>query len=88
MGELYKAKGMDAEDTRLMSELINKEKEVWIDIMMVEELGLIESDDNRVKNTIVRFLSFGWFGCIVVLAWLGGIMSFLLGIVLKPFAKW
>jgi len=50
-----------------MSELISKKKEVWIDIMMVEELGLIESDESPVKNAIVTFFSFVCFGCIPVL---------------------
>jgi len=67
MEELYRAKGMDPEDAKLMSELISKKKEVWIDIMMVEELGLIESDENPIKNAIVTFFSFVCFGSIPVL---------------------
>jgi VIT1/CCC1 family predicted Fe2+/Mn2+ transporter len=50
-----------------MSELISKNKEVWIDIMMIEELGLIESDENPIKNAVVTFLSFILFGVIPVL---------------------
>jgi len=50
-----------------MSELISKNKDVWIDIMMIEELGLVESDENPIKNAIVTFLSFVFFGVIPVL---------------------
>jgi VIT1/CCC1 family predicted Fe2+/Mn2+ transporter len=50
-----------------MSELISKNKDVWIDIMMIEELGLVESDENPIKNAIVTFLSFIFFGVIPVL---------------------
>lgn len=50
-----------------MSELISKNKDVWIDIMMIEELGLVESDENPIKNAIVTFFSFVFFGVIPVL---------------------
>ena len=60
-------KGMDEEDARMMSELISKNKNVWIDIMMVEELGLIESDENPIKNALVTFFAFVFFGVIPIL---------------------
>ena len=50
-----------------MSRLISKNKKCWIDIMMVEELGLIETDESPVKNAVVTFFSFICFGVIPIL---------------------
>lgn len=67
MEELYIKKGMTPEDAATMSKLISKNKKCWIDIMMVEELGLIETDESPIKNAIVTFISFVCFGVIPIL---------------------
>lgn len=67
--ELYTAKGMEKEDAVTVTEIISKNKNTWIDIMMVEELGIIEEDESPVKNALVTFTSFVIFGFIPVLAY-------------------
>lgn len=67
--ELYTAKGMPLKDAKEITEIISKNKTAWIDIMMVEELGIIEEDESPVKNALVTFSSFIIFGFIPVLAY-------------------
>lgn len=58
MEQLYSAKGMDKEDAKLMAQTLSKNKKAWIDIMMVEELGIIEDNESPAKNALVTFFSF------------------------------
>jgi VIT1/CCC1 family predicted Fe2+/Mn2+ transporter len=67
--ELYTKKGLTEEDASTMVNIISKNKRVWVDIMMVEELGIIESDESPLKNAVATFLSFGVFGFIPLLAY-------------------
>lgn len=64
MIELYEKKGITREDARSAVEIISKNKKAWVDIMMVEELGLMPQEDDPVKNAIVTFVSFALFGLV------------------------
>lgn len=64
MIELYEKKGIAREDARNAVEIISKNKKAWVDIMMVEELGLMPSEENPVKNAIVTFIAFALFGLV------------------------
>jgi VIT1/CCC1 family predicted Fe2+/Mn2+ transporter len=78
MREIYAGKGIKKNDTKKMVDAMSKYKEAWVDIMMVEELGLIESKENPVKNASVTFVSFALFGFIPLLAYvLAGLVPFL-----------
>ena len=67
MAEVYKERGFSAEDAKVMSETIAKSKKAWVEIMMVEELGLVDSDESPAKNGIVTFIAFMVFGIIPLL---------------------
>lgn len=67
--DLYTEKGMTKEDAETIVGLISRNKKTWVDIMMVEELGIIESTESPLKNAVVTFLSFGVFGLIPILAY-------------------
>ncbi|MCT8975374.1 VIT1/CCC1 transporter family protein [Clostridium sp. CX1] len=67
--ELYIEKGIAEEDAKIVTEIFSKNKEAWIDIMMVEELGIIEENESPVKNALVTFFSFGIFGLIPLIAY-------------------
>ena len=69
MVELYTAKGISAEDARKVVDLLSKNKEAWVDIMMIEELGIVTSDESPMKNALVTFFSFGLFGLVPLLAY-------------------
>ncbi|WP_040212637.1 VIT1/CCC1 transporter family protein [Clostridium polynesiense] len=67
--ELYMDKGMSQEDAETVTEIISKNEKTWVDIMMIEELGIIEEEESPVKNAMVTFTSFVIFGFIPILAY-------------------
>ncbi len=66
--ELYIEKGMSQSDAEAIVEIIAKNQDAWIEIMMVEELGIIESDESPIKNAVATFLSFAVFGFVPLAA--------------------
>lgn len=69
MIELYMDKGLSKEDSNKLVSILSKNKKAWLDVMMVEELGIIESDESPLKNAIATFLSFGIFGFVPLFAY-------------------
>lgn len=67
--ELYVNKGVEEDDAMTIVDIISKNKEAWVDIMMVEELGIIEEKESPIKNALVTFASFVFFGIIPILAY-------------------
>lgn len=67
MVEVYRNRGMSEEDAQLMANTICKSKKAWVEVMMLEELGLIETNDSPAKNAITTFCSFLFFGIIPIL---------------------
>lgn len=69
MIELYIKKGIKEEDSKKIVDILSKYEEAWIDIMMAEELGILQQEDESpIKNGIVTFLSFIFFGFIPISA--------------------
>lgn len=66
--EVYVQKGYSEEDAEKLVDIIAKNKEGWVDIMMKEELGVIEEQEEPYKNALVTFLSFCFFGFLPLLA--------------------
>jgi VIT1/CCC1 family predicted Fe2+/Mn2+ transporter len=66
--ELYGAKGIPASDARQMVETVSRHPKAWVDIMMVEELGILADEESPLKNALTTFVSFGLFGIIPLLA--------------------
>jgi len=60
MIEIYEQKGMQLEDAKKLVEELSKYKHVFIDTMLVEEVGVMppDPDDNPAKNGGVTALSF------------------------------
>lgn len=69
MVELYVAKGLSEEDAQTVVEIFARNKEAWIEVMMTEELGIVGTDESPVKNGVVTFFSFAFFGLIPLLAY-------------------
>lgn len=67
MTELYMEKGISETDAKIAVEALSKIEKPWVDIMMVEELGLVENLESPLKNALVTFGSFVFFGSIPVL---------------------
>ncbi|KAJ9435655.1 Vacuolar iron transporter 1 [Diplonema papillatum] len=73
MVDLYCEKGFSREDSEKLVEIISKDNKLFVDIMMVEELGLaVDLDDEMgpVKSAIVMFVSFVLFGMVPLLVYL------------------
>jgi VIT1/CCC1 family predicted Fe2+/Mn2+ transporter len=76
--EIYTAKGIPAEDAAAMVSILAKNPKAWIDIMMVEELGIIGSDESPLANAAATFFSFVVFGFIPLLTYvLAAVVPFL-----------
>jgi vacuolar iron transporter family protein len=61
---IYHSQGMEESDADEMVRIISKNQKTWIDIMMIEELGLTKSESNPLINGLVTFVSFAVFGFI------------------------
>ena len=48
--ELYTDKGIAPEDAKTIVELLAKTRTAWIDVMMVEELGILGSDESPLEE--------------------------------------
>lgn len=68
--ELFVAKGLAADDAKTVVDIIARHKEAWVDIMMTEELGIVDSQESPVRNALVTFFSFALFGLVPLLAYL------------------
>ncbi|EGR32126.1 hypothetical protein IMG5_095220 [Ichthyophthirius multifiliis] len=68
LGDYLSTKRLSAEDSKTIIDILSKNKKVWVDAMMVEELGMLPSDDeNPIKNAIVTFFSFALFGLVPII---------------------
>lgn len=75
MTEVYKSRGFTEDDAKILSETIAKSKKAWVEIMMIEELGLVDADESPFKNAIVTFIAFEVFGVIPLLPFIVGIIT-------------
>jgi len=75
MIDIYTKKGMAEADAIIMTDTLAKNKKVWVDIMMVEELGLIDSDESPFKNGLVTFCSFATMGLVPLLPYIVGAIA-------------
>jgi len=67
--EIYKKKGLSGEKLNNLVDAITSDKEIWVQTMLHEELGLFEDDTNPLKSAIVTFLSFAIAGFMPLIAY-------------------
>lgn len=67
--ELYEEKGLSHDDAVTVVDIFAKNKKTWVDIMMVEELGILEDDEHPLKSALVTFVSFVSFGFVPLLSY-------------------
>ncbi|EGR31166.1 hypothetical protein IMG5_116370 [Ichthyophthirius multifiliis] len=72
MIEVYQKKGITYADSKALVDILSKYKKVWIDTMMVDELGILPNDENPIYNAIVTFVSFVIFGSVPLLPFIFG----------------
>jgi len=75
MEEIYMAKGMGEDDAKKMSEILSRNKKAWVDVMMVEELGIIEEPEDPLKNGLITFFSFFICGVLPLLPFIHGMSN-------------
>lgn len=57
--QIYKAKGFDGDELKMVVNRITSDKKIWLKTMLTEELGLnLEIIGNPIKGAIVMFVSF------------------------------
>ncbi|MBR9699787.1 hypothetical protein GOV09_04995 [Candidatus Woesearchaeota archaeon] len=69
MRKMLAKRGFTKKDAASIVSLMSKNKKAWIDLHLIEELGIVESDESPIKNAIATFLSFAVFGFIPLLAY-------------------
>eukprot|EP01087_Luapelamoeba_hula_P022232 TRINITY_DN791_c0_g1_i1.p1 TRINITY_DN791_c0_g1~~TRINITY_DN791_c0_g1_i1.p1 ORF type:complete len:296 (+),score=49.95 TRINITY_DN791_c0_g1_i1:55-942(+) len=70
MVELYMQKGLTEEEATEVIDIFAKNKDFFVDVMMVEELGILMPDnENPWMLAVVTFCSFMLFGSIPLLAY-------------------
>lgn len=73
MVEIYMNKGIDEADAKEMVEILSKHKAAWIDIMMVEELGILENKlISPLKNAFMHLAAFAIFATFPMLPYFVG----------------
>jgi len=74
MIEIYKAKGMTAEDASIVANTMSKYKDFWVEHMMLTEIGILPPQaEGIVSNGVLMFLSFLIFGALPLTAYIGGL---------------
>jgi VIT1/CCC1 family predicted Fe2+/Mn2+ transporter len=71
MVELYTARGMDPGDARAATEVLARNPQAWVSVMMAEELGIVESGESPWGHALATFLSFALFGFVPLAAYVG-----------------
>jgi VIT1/CCC1 family predicted Fe2+/Mn2+ transporter len=76
MVEIYEQKGFPSDDAKLLVSIISKDPKRFVDIMMVEELGIFVDADETwtgpLKQGAVMFTAFVMFGFFPLFAYFGG----------------
>jgi vacuolar iron transporter family protein len=70
MVEIYMQRGLSKTDAQKVVAIISKNKKTFVDIMMLEELGIVEDTESPYKNAFATFFSFAIFGFIPLLTYL------------------
>jgi VIT1/CCC1 family predicted Fe2+/Mn2+ transporter len=73
MLELYKAKGYSQEDAQTLIAIQSKNQELWVDEMMVQELGLLPDDRRPTYSALATLASFVVAGAVPLLVYVVGL---------------
>ena len=65
-------KGFTKDDAKEMTDILERNEEAFLYVMMAEELGIPEDSASPIKNGIVTFISFCIFGSIPLISFVVG----------------
>ncbi len=74
MIEIYRAKGYSRQDAEALMEIQSKDRDLWVDAMMVHELGLLPDDRLPIRSALATFVSFLLAGAVPLLVYLLGLV--------------
>jgi VIT1/CCC1 family predicted Fe2+/Mn2+ transporter len=72
--ELYKLKGYSQEDAERLVEIQSQDKKVWVDEMMIQELGLLPDDRTPLLSALATLGAFVLAGSLPLLVYLLGLL--------------
>ncbi len=67
--EIYKRKGLSGEKLDNLVDAITSNKDLWVETMLHEELGLFEDDSSPLKSALVTFFAFAIAGFMPLIAY-------------------
>jgi VIT1/CCC1 family predicted Fe2+/Mn2+ transporter len=91
--ELYRAKGYDPEDASALARIHSSDEKLWVDEMMVQELGLLPDERTPVFSALATLGSFVVSGSVPLVIYVLGlfipinpVVSFAVSVVLSAIA--
>ena len=72
--ELYRRKGYSEEEAEQMLSVLTRDKERWVDAMMIDELGLMKDEGNPLFNGLATLIAFIVAGSVPLLVYLVGLV--------------
>jgi len=67
--KIYRQRGFNEKETELVVNAISRDKKVWLDTMMKDELGIIPEKKSPAKAGIATFIAFTIAGAIPVISY-------------------
>jgi VIT1/CCC1 family predicted Fe2+/Mn2+ transporter len=72
--ELYRRNGYTEEEAGQMLSILTRDKERWVDAMMIDELGLLKDEGNPLFNGLATLIAFIVAGAVPLLVYLAGLV--------------
>ena len=72
---IYQKQGFADEEAKQMTEIVTKDKKRWLLTMMEDELGLMKSDFNPVRSSLLTFAAFATAGLLPLIVYIIGVFT-------------
>jgi VIT1/CCC1 family predicted Fe2+/Mn2+ transporter len=72
--EIYKAKGYSAQDAEALAQIQSKDRKLWVDEMMVQELGLLPDDRKPLYSALATLGAFVVAGSVPLIIYFSGLL--------------
>lgn len=73
MVEIYKEKGYSAEDAQTLIDIHSQDEELWLDEMMVQELGMLPDERKPILSALATLGAFTIAGAVPLIVYLLGL---------------
>jgi vacuolar iron transporter family protein len=73
--DIYKSKGFEGAELQMVVNRITSNKQVWLNTMMTDELGLIDDSKSPFKSGLFTFIAFIIAGAIPLIAYVFTLMN-------------